>query len=184
MTMGKHKTIDPESLPYRSCVGVMVLNPQGLVWVGRRKPEGDGEMSAGDHLWQMPQGGIDKGEEPLEAARREIFEETGMDSLTLIEEAPDWIKLRPAGRAGRRRLERQISRPDAEMVRLSLPRFRKRNPHRSAPRRPPGGVRPVGVAADVRPAGTDRAVQAQGLRPSGGGVRASRRLNLTDQPAE
>jgi putative (di)nucleoside polyphosphate hydrolase len=90
--MAKGKKIDPESLPYRPCVGIMVLNAQGLVWAGRRIAEPDSEFAGTTKLWQMPQGGIDKGEEPLAAAQREIFEETGMESLTLIEEAPDWIK--------------------------------------------------------------------------------------------
>lgn len=89
--MGKNRTVDPESLPYRPCVGVMVLNAAGLVWVGHRIAETDSEYSGTAKLWQMPQGGIDKGEEPLEAAQREVFEETGMESLTLIEEAPRWI---------------------------------------------------------------------------------------------
>ena len=89
--MAKGKKIDPESLPYRPCVGLMVLNAQGLVWVGRRIAEPDSEIAGTARLWQMPQGGIDKGEAPFEAARREIFEETGMESLTLIEEAPGWI---------------------------------------------------------------------------------------------
>lgn len=89
--MVKKKPVDPESLPYRPCVGLMILNEQGLVWVGRRIAEPDGEMAGHDQLWQMPQGGIDKGEEPLEAAHREIFEETGMESLKLLAEAPDWI---------------------------------------------------------------------------------------------
>jgi putative (di)nucleoside polyphosphate hydrolase len=90
--MGKDKKIDPESLPYRPCVGIMVLNAQGLVWAGRRIAETDSEFAGTTMLWQMPQGGIDKGEEPVDAAWREIFEETGMETLTLIEEAPDWIK--------------------------------------------------------------------------------------------
>jgi len=85
------KPVDPENLPYRPCVGVMVLNAGGLVWVGRRIAEPDSEFSGTTQLWQMPQGGIDKGEEPLAAAKREIFEETGMQSLTLLAEAPDWI---------------------------------------------------------------------------------------------
>lgn len=89
--MVKRKNVDPESLPYRPCVGVMVLNGEGLVWVGHRIAEPDSEMAGRTQLWQMPQGGIDKGEEPLEAARREIYEETGMESLKLIEEAPGWI---------------------------------------------------------------------------------------------
>jgi len=68
-----------------------ILNRSGLVWVGHRIAEPDGEMAGSEKLWQMPQGGIDKGEEPLEAARRELYEETGMRSVSLIAEAPDWI---------------------------------------------------------------------------------------------
>lgn len=95
------KKVDPESLPYRPCVGLMVLNAQGLVWVGRRIADTDSEMAGREQLWQMPQGGIDKGEEPIEAAHREIFEETGMESLKLIAEAPDWIRYDlPADRIG------------------------------------------------------------------------------------
>lgn len=83
--------VDREILPYRRCVGVMVLNRDGLVWAGRRIAEADSEMAGTDHLWQMPQGGIDKGEEPVEAARRELYEETGMKTVSLLEEAPHWI---------------------------------------------------------------------------------------------
>lgn len=82
---------DPRSLPYRPCVGIMVLNRAGLVWAGRRIALADSEMAGTDRLWQMPQGGIDKGEEPLPAARRELYEETGMRSVTLLAETPGWI---------------------------------------------------------------------------------------------
>lgn len=81
-----------QGLPYRPCVGIMVLNRDGLVWVGRRIAEPDGEMSGALQLWQMPQGGIDPGEDALAAATRELYEETGMRSVSLIAEAPDWIK--------------------------------------------------------------------------------------------
>jgi putative (di)nucleoside polyphosphate hydrolase len=76
-------------LVYRPCVGVMLINPQGLVWIGRRadKPNDEGTGA----WWQMPQGGIDKGEDPLPAAKRELYEETGMESVELIAEAPGWI---------------------------------------------------------------------------------------------
>jgi len=69
----------------------MVLNHEGLVWVGHRISEPDGEMAGSQQLWQMPQGGIDKGEDPLPAAKRELYEETGMESIELIAEAPRWI---------------------------------------------------------------------------------------------
>lgn len=84
------KSMRAEDLPYRPCVGVMILNKEGLVWAGRRIKEGNTEYSGSPLLWQMPQGGIDKGEEPIEAAARELYEETGMTSVTLIEEAPEW----------------------------------------------------------------------------------------------
>lgn len=89
--MAKKKPVDPDMLPYRPCVGIMVLNKSSLVWSGHRISEPDSETSGTDRLWQMPQGGIDKGEDPLPAARRELYEETGMRSITLLAEAPGWI---------------------------------------------------------------------------------------------
>jgi putative (di)nucleoside polyphosphate hydrolase len=81
-----------EDLPYRDCVGIAVFNAEGRVFVGRRKPEGDPEhLSVSDSPWQMPQGGIDKGETPLDAAWRELYEETSIRTADLIVEAPDWI---------------------------------------------------------------------------------------------
>ena len=87
----KDKTkVTAEDLPYRPCVGIMLLNAQGLVFVGRRRNKKQPEHVAPGHEWQMPQGGIDKGEEPYAAALRELHEETNVTSATLLAEAPDW----------------------------------------------------------------------------------------------
>ena len=81
-----------ESLPYRDCVGVAVFNSQGNVFIGRRKPDDMTEdRTEVEAPWQMPQGGIDKGEDPLRAALRELHEETNMSSVSLLAEAPEWI---------------------------------------------------------------------------------------------
>ena len=58
-------------LPYRPCVGIMMTNPRGHIFVGQRN---DRDTDA----WQMPQGGVDKGENTLDAAYRELWEETGV----------------------------------------------------------------------------------------------------------
>ena len=80
---------DPGTLGYRPCVGIMVLNRQGLVWVGRRA-DAPGEPEGAGTWWQMPQGGLDEGEDPASGALRELFEETGMRSVRLIAELPGW----------------------------------------------------------------------------------------------
>ena len=84
-------TVKAEDLPYRPCVGVMILNRDGLVWAGRRIADGNSEFDGSPQLWQMPQGGIDKGEDPLDAAYRELYEETGIRTVTLIAEARNLI---------------------------------------------------------------------------------------------
>lgn len=91
---------------YRRCVGILLLNREGKVFIGRRR-RGENDPVRLDHQWQMPQGGIDKGEDPQEAAFRELEEETGVVSATLIEVAPDWYaydfpaEFQGRGRAGR-----------------------------------------------------------------------------------
>lgn len=79
-----------DDLPYRPCVGIVLFNREGLVFVGRRKGPAPEHVDA-DHAWQMPQGGIDAGEQPLAAATRELYEETNVRSAVLIAEAPEWF---------------------------------------------------------------------------------------------
>jgi putative (di)nucleoside polyphosphate hydrolase len=76
-------------LPYRPCVGIMLIDRRGLVWVGRRRPKWADDGSA--HIWQMPQGGICAGESARAAALRELEEETGVVSVELLAEAPGWF---------------------------------------------------------------------------------------------
>lgn len=81
-------TLDPQTLPYRPCVGVMLINQAGLVWAGQRL-----DAPAGTTAWQMPQGGIDKGEKPRAAAMRELSEETGVaeTDVDVIGKTEGWI---------------------------------------------------------------------------------------------
>lgn len=76
---------------YRPCVGLALFNAEGLVFVGRRANRSQREHVAPGHEWQMPQGGIDAGETPLQAAIRELQEETNVTSVALLAESPGWL---------------------------------------------------------------------------------------------
>lgn len=77
--------------PYRPCVGVMLVNRAGLVFMGKRHPGDRVEHNSPEYEWQMPQGGVDKGEDIYAAALRELKEETNVSSVSLIAELPGWL---------------------------------------------------------------------------------------------
>ena len=76
---------------YRPCVGITLIDRRGLVFVGRRRNKALKEHVAPGHEWQMPQGGIDEGEDPYRAALRELAEETNVSSVDLLGESSDWF---------------------------------------------------------------------------------------------
>jgi putative (di)nucleoside polyphosphate hydrolase len=76
--------LNPADLPYRPCVGLMVLNREGRIFVGKR-------IDQSIESWQMPQGGIDPGETPRDTALRELSEEIGTTKVEFLREHPDWL---------------------------------------------------------------------------------------------
>ena len=78
---------DTDKLAYRPCVGTMLVNAHGMVFVGKRIDNREGDW------WQMPQGGVDKGETPRDAALREMDEEIGVAAklVDVLEETEDWL---------------------------------------------------------------------------------------------
>ena len=77
-----------DALPLRPCVGIMLLNRDRQVWIGRRISKSHDDPNS--LIWQMPQGGIDEGEAPQDAAFRELQEETGVTSARLLKVSAGW----------------------------------------------------------------------------------------------
>ena len=162
---------DERDLPYRPCAGVMLLNRDGQVFVGQRI---DTTLEA----WQMPQGGIDPGEDARDAAMRELGEETGIapDHVELIAEAPgEFFYDLPddlVGKVwkGKWRGQRQT------LVPVPLPGRGHRHRHRDAASRVPR----VALGRSARPARADRAVQARAVRGGARGILA----HHLDAPAD
>ena len=88
--VSRGQAIVSNSLPYRPCVGVALANRNGEAFIGHRRRKRGGE-ALDARSWQMPQGEIDSGEEPMAAARRELWEETSIRSIELIAELPEWL---------------------------------------------------------------------------------------------
>ena len=144
------KTAVPEF--YRPNVGLMLIGAERRIFVGRRLNQPD--------AWQMPQGGVDKGETPVEAACRELREEVGTAKALLLRETRDWVtydvpaELRPPYWKGRWRGQAQ------KWFALAFTGQRLR--HR--PRRARPGIRRLALGAGGRAARIDRALEAPGLR--------------------
>jgi putative (di)nucleoside polyphosphate hydrolase len=74
----------PSPTDYRAGVGIVLCNPRGLIFNGKRRDRREPP-------WQMPQGGMQNDESPAQAVLREIKEELGIDAVTLVESRPDWL---------------------------------------------------------------------------------------------
>ncbi len=85
MSAKKNRPRKIAELPYRRGVGIMLLNPAGQIFVAQR-------IDAPGAAWQMPQGGIDRGEAPRAAALRELEEETGTGKARVLAESRDWVR--------------------------------------------------------------------------------------------
>ena len=78
-------------LSYRPNVGIALFNAQGRVLIAHRFQDDGPEIVLPGYDWQMPQGGIDANEDPRPAAERELYEETGVTSVTYLGETADWL---------------------------------------------------------------------------------------------
>lgn len=97
---------EPEYLDqYRPNVGICLFNRHGQIWLGRRAGIAVQELAEKEpYVWQMPQGGVDPEEDVIDAAFRELYEETGVKSAQLIALSPGWLLYDfPAGYVGNKK---------------------------------------------------------------------------------
>ena len=163
--MAKTSTVDPETLPYRPCVGIMVLNREGLVWAGRRIAEPDSEMAGTDAALADAAGRHRQGRGAASRRRvRELYEETGMRRVIAARRGAAtgstttcrriWSASRFKGKYRGQTQKWFAFRFEGDESEIA---------HQPAARRPHGRIRRLGMEADGRAAGPDRALQAQGL---------------------
>ena len=159
---------------YRPGVGIMLIDRQGRVFIGRRRNKRLAEHVAPGYEWQMPQGGIDEDEEPYQAALRELREETNVGSVSLLAEAPDWYTYDlpdPIARQswkGRYIGQRQkwfALRFEGEDAEIDI--AHPAGGHRA-------GIRCLALGKDGAAAGSDHSVQTARLRTGRGRIRAVR----------
>ena len=157
------------ALPYRRCVGVVLANSEGRVFAGQR-------IDNPGPAWQMPQGGIDAGEKPKQAALRELREETGIlpDSVEIVDRTRGWLSydlpvdLVPRIWKGRYRGQEQ---------RWFLMRFLGNDALVNIETEHPG-IQPVGLDGTGRVARPDRSLQARNLSDGIRGLRQPLELRL------
>ena len=151
-----------EDLPYRPCVGMMVINRTAT------SSSGGGStglsMSMTTHAWQMPQGGVDEGEDPYKAALRELYEETNIRSVEKLGEIMDWltydIPRDIAGQAWKGKYRGQKQKWYA----LRFTGDGERDRHRaSGRRRAQAGIRGMALGAVEQSAGAHHPLQARCL---------------------
>ena len=147
---------------YRRGVGVMLINADGLVWVGRR-------IDNRDEAWQMPQGGLDKGEEPWAGALRELEEETGIAPhlVEQIADHPQQLKYDIPDAIAAKLWKGKWKGQVPGLVSGALPWRRQRHRHRHRASR----ILALAMGRAAAASRTDRAVQARHVSRDPGRVR-------------
>ena len=171
---GRPPRMTETTLPHRPNVGIALFNAAGLVFAGTAVNAGP-EVVTADHAWQMPQGGIDPDEDIAAAARRELWEETGIADVSVLAITEEWWPYDFPPYGGRPHKLSAFPRPDAALGGAALRGRRERHrPHEPAAGLR-GGVHLLGLGAAGLAARPGDAAQARQLPQGAGGLRALRR---------